>query len=194
MALTDTKKAKEFMAGAPDIKLKGDLRPIKMASAPDPMDERNNALENLADQYYGKPLRDLSPKEIELLEEALEEMTMKSAPSMKMASMDENEREFMRLVEEFMERGFSQQEAIDAAREEFDKKAMAYGGRAQYGLGSLVKSVKKAVKGVVKGVGKVAKSPLGLAAIGLGINQFGIPGIGLGKGFLNNLFTKGGTL
>ena len=104
MALTDTKKAKEFMAGAPDIKLKGDLRPMKMASDPDPMDE--------------------------------------------------NEREFMRLVEEFMERGFNQQEAIDAAREEFDKKAMAYGGRAQYGLGSLVKSIKKGVKGVVKGVKK----------------------------------------
>ena len=32
------------------------------------------------------------------------------------------------------------------------KEDMAYGGRAQYGLGSLVKSVKKAVKGVVKGV------------------------------------------
>jgi hypothetical protein len=69
-----------------------------------------------------------------------------------MASMDENEREFMRLVEEFMERGFNQQEAIDAAREEFDKKAMADGGRAQYGLGSLVKGVKKAVKGIVRGV------------------------------------------
>jgi len=119
MALTDTKKAKEFMAGAPDIKLKGDLRPMKMASAPDPMDERNNALENLADQYYGKPLKNLSPKEIELLEEALDEMTMKSAPSMMMA---------------------------------------ADGGRAQYGLGSLVKSVKKAVK-------KVAKSPIGKAAL-----------------------------
>ena len=26
MALTDTKKAKDFMAGAPDITLKGDLR------------------------------------------------------------------------------------------------------------------------------------------------------------------------
>ena len=144
MALTDTKKAKDFMAGAPDIKLKGDLRPKQ---------------------------------------------------DMQMASMDENEREFMRLVEEFMERGFSQQEAIDAAREEFDKKAMAYGGRAQYGLGSLVKSVKKAVKGVVKGVGKVAKSPLGLAAIGLGINRFGIPFTGgTGAGFLGNLFTKGGTL
>ena len=37
----------------------------KMASAPDPMDERNNALENLADSYFGKPLKDLSPKQIE---------------------------------------------------------------------------------------------------------------------------------
>ena len=55
----------------------------KFVSAPDPMDERNNALENLADQYYGKPLRDLSPREIELLEEALEEMTKKPiAPRM----------------------------------------------------------------------------------------------------------------
>jgi hypothetical protein len=27
MALTDTKKAKEFLAGAPNITLKGDLRP-----------------------------------------------------------------------------------------------------------------------------------------------------------------------
>jgi len=84
---------------------------------------------------------------------------------MKMASLDENEREFMRLIEEFMERGFSQQEAIDAAREEFDKKAMAYGGRAQYGLGSLVKKVGKAVKGVVKGAGKILKSPAGLLAL-----------------------------
>ena len=202
MALTDTKKAKEFMAGAPDIKLKGDLRlkasvdePFyrdnegdrdehsfrmfnkpykelnefeleefqeemmrlmnKFSSAPDPMDERNNALENLADQYYGKPLRDLTPREIELLEEALDEMTKKDAPSMMMA---------------------------------------ADGGRAQYGLGSLVKSVKKAVKGVVGGVKDVVKSPLGLAAIGLGINQFGLPFGGAGKGFLGNIFGKGGTL
>ena len=197
MALTNTKKAKEFMAGAPDIKLKGDLR--LQASAPDPMDERNNALENLANEYYRKPLKDLTPIEIELLEEALDEMTMKKAPSMKIASMDDDyEAEFMRLVGEFMEQGFSQQQAIDAARDELERlrsKFMADGGRAQYGLGSLVKSVKKAVKGVVKGVGKVAKSPLGLAAIGLGINRFGIPFTGgTGAGFLNNLFTKGGTL
>ena len=36
--------------------------------------------------------------------------------------------------------------------------------RQLYGLGSLVKSIGKAVKGAVKSVGKVAKSPLGLAA------------------------------
>jgi hypothetical protein len=35
---------------------------MKIASAPDPMDERNTALENLADSYFGKPLKDLTPK------------------------------------------------------------------------------------------------------------------------------------
>ena len=115
MALTDTKASKKFIAGAPDIILKGDFRRDK--------------------------------------------------PEMKMASMDENEREFMRLVEEFMERGFNQQEAIDAAREEFDKKAMAYGGRAQYGLGSFVKKIGKGIKGAVKGIGSILKSPAGLLAL-----------------------------
>ena len=59
---------------------------------------------------------------------------------MKMASMDENEREFMRLVEEFMERGFNQQEAIEAAKEEFDKKAMADGGRVEYQTGGITET------------------------------------------------------
>jgi len=49
--------------------------------------------------------------------------------NLKMASMEENEIEFMRLVEEFMERGFSQQEAIDSARDELERKAIAIGGR-----------------------------------------------------------------
>jgi len=48
--------------------------------------------------------------------------------------------------------------------------------REQYGLGSLVKGVKKAVKGVAKGVKKFAKSDLGKAA-GLAALAFGIPGI-----------------
>jgi len=42
--------------------------------------------------------------------------------------------------------------------------------RQMYGLGSLVKSVGKAVKGAVKGVADVAKSPLGLAALGIGLS------------------------
>jgi len=177
MALTDTKKAKDFMAGAPDIKLKGDLR--LQASAPDPMDERNNALENLANEYYRKPLKDLTPIEIELLEEALDEMTMKKAPSMKMASMDDDyEAEFMRLVGEFMEQGFSQQQAIEAARDELERlrsKFMAYGGRAQYGLGSIVRSVKKAVKGVTKGIKDFAKSDAGKLAL-LAAGAYGLGG------------------
>ena len=47
---------------------------------------------------------------------------------MMMASMDENEREFMRLVEEFMEAGFNQEEAIEAARDELERKSLAMGG------------------------------------------------------------------
>ena len=55
----------------------------KMASAPDPMDERNSMMEMLSERYYGKPLKDLTPKEIELLEEALDEMSKKPiAPRM----------------------------------------------------------------------------------------------------------------
>jgi len=53
----------------------------------------------------------------------------KEGMNMKMASMDENEREFMRLVEEFMERGFSQQEAIEEARDTLERKSIATGGR-----------------------------------------------------------------
>ena len=132
MAITNTSKSKEFIAGSSPIILKGDYRP-KIASAPDPMDERNNALENLANQYFNKSLKDLSPKEIELLEEALDEITKKNAPSMMMA---------------------------------------ADGGRAQYGLGSLVKSIGKAVKGVVRGV---KDNPL-LAAAALQFAPALIPG------------------
>jgi len=58
--------------------------------------------------------------------------------------------------------------------------------RQGYFLGKLVKGAKKVVKGIAGGAKGLLKSPLGLAAIGLGINQFGIPGIG-GKDFLSRL-------
>ena len=89
-----------------------------MASAPDPMDERNTVMENIAIKEFGKPLDQLSDDEIIQIEMMMEEMSMnkRKAPSIKMASMDDDyEQEFMKLVGEFMEQGFSQQEAIDAA-------------------------------------------------------------------------------
>jgi len=45
-----------------------------MASAPDPMDERNSMMENLAKEYFGKPLRLLNEKEIIQIEEMMDEM------------------------------------------------------------------------------------------------------------------------
>ena len=60
---------------------------------------------------------------------------------MKMASMDDDyEQEFMKLVGEFMEQGFSQQEAIDAARDELERKStkfMATGGRVGLQTGGI---------------------------------------------------------
>ena len=59
-----------------------------MASAPDPMDERNNMMETLSEKYYNKPLKDLTPKEIKALEEAFDDLVSrkkKEAPSIKLA-------------------------------------------------------------------------------------------------------------
>ena len=117
MAITNTTQAKDFTAGAPNIILKGDLRPkeekpMKMAG-PDYVIKR---MEDLLDLGYDY---DTAGK----------------------LAMDE-----------------------DAYREAMDKGPIddyAMGGRVNYGLGSLVKSVKKAVKGVVKGV---KKNPLLAAA------------------------------
>ena len=49
----------------------------KFTSAPDPMDERNSVMEMLSEQYYGKPLKDLTEDEFIDLEEALEDLTGK---------------------------------------------------------------------------------------------------------------------
>jgi len=55
---------------------------------------------------------------------------------------------------------------------------MALEPRQGYGLGKLVRKITRPIK-------KILKSPLGMAAIGTGINMFGIPGTGgFGKGFI----------
>ena len=98
MALTDTTASKKFIAGAPDIILKGDYRrekpEMKMASEPDIMDERNE----LSLRLFGKELKLLTPEEMDILDQEAE-----------------------RLMQKFM----------------------ADGGRAEYGLGSIVKGVKE---------------------------------------------------
>ena len=114
---------------------------IMMASNPDPMDERDQVLEMMAMQTFGKPLRDLSDDQIIELEEMFDDFissgqplpsdptkpinpfapkpTGPALPDKQMASMDDDYvQEFMRLVDEFMMDGFSQQEAIEAARDE----------------------------------------------------------------------------
>jgi len=72
---------------------------------------------------------DMSPEEFEDIKKMIGAPTdqasgIKSLKNKKMASMDENEEVFMRLVDDFMERGFSLQEAIEAAREEFENKSV----------------------------------------------------------------------
>jgi hypothetical protein len=58
-----------------------------MASAPDPMDERNSVMENLSRQFFNRPLKDLSDDEIIQIEEMMDEMTKKpkEAQSIKLA-------------------------------------------------------------------------------------------------------------
>ena len=66
--------------------------------------------------------------------------------NMKMASMDENEKELMRLVEEFMERGFSQQEAIEEAKDTLERKSIAVGGRVGLMGGAMPTGIMRANK------------------------------------------------
>ena len=149
MAITETIQAREFTAGAPDITLKGDLRPNQMmASAPDIMDDLNQ----LSQMLFGKNLDQLNDDEYDALQEA--------------------------------------------ARDN-----LAVGGRAEYGLGSLVKSIGKGIKGAVKGVArgvkKFAKSDLGKAAILAGLGAYAgglgpfanLKGAGFAKGLGGKLLS-----
>jgi hypothetical protein len=60
---------------------------MQMASAPDPMDERNTVMENIAMEEFGRPLKDLNEDQIRQIEEIMEEMTKidRGAPSITLA-------------------------------------------------------------------------------------------------------------
>jgi hypothetical protein len=79
------------MLGVPGEQASG-IRSIdkRMVSAPDPMDERNQVMEAIAREEFGKPLRLLNEEEIMQIEEMLLEMSMKrrKPKSIKMAEYD----------------------------------------------------------------------------------------------------------
>jgi hypothetical protein len=83
--------------------------------------------------YYSKTNPDASGAEIEefvrINSATGGRIGFANGKNMKMASMDENEKEFERLVDDFMERGFSLQEAIEEAKDTLERKSIATGGR-----------------------------------------------------------------
>jgi len=75
----------------------------KMASAPDPMDERNSMMETLSEKYYGKPLKDLTDDEIIELEEAFDDLVSKKQTAPRMMAQTGGITESRVLPPEFIE-------------------------------------------------------------------------------------------
>jgi len=96
---------------------------MQMASAPDPMDERNSMMENIAMQEFGKPLSDLSEEEIIEIELFMDEMSKrKNEPrNMNMASNDMNERLLEKIFDDLLEQGTDPKDAEIKAREIFNE-------------------------------------------------------------------------
>jgi len=113
---------------------------IKMASEPE--DEFELELGTVIKEYFDLKeqglIRDIS------IEEYIDKYLSKKrkSPNKMMASMEENEKEFMRLVEEFMEQGFNQQQAIEAARDTLERKSVAMGGPMRMGYADGMKDPK----------------------------------------------------
>ena len=79
----------------------------KMTSQPDPMDERNSMMENIAMEEFGKPLRLLNEEEIIQIEEMMDEMSKKrSKKNNLMAGMGNTMRLFERDFGGFDRAGF----------------------------------------------------------------------------------------
>jgi len=96
---------------------------MQMASAPDPMDERNSMMETIAMEEFGKPLSDLSEDEIIQIELFMEEMSKrKNEPrNMNMASNDMNERLLEKIFDDLLEQGTDPKDAEIKAREIFNE-------------------------------------------------------------------------
>jgi len=176
MGIEDIQISEELETNAPSIKYSGNEGPkspqqmeqMMMASAPDPMDERNSMMETIAMQEFGKPLSDLNEDEIIQIEIFMEEMDTYGSSSI----MDKYKRyiqemintgnkpldfeEFKKMIEE-SEKTIAKPLPNDPTKpvNPFapkptgpvlpDRQMAAYGGimgmdgRRQYGLGSSLK-------------------------------------------------------
>ena len=176
MAITDIDISETLEAGAPSIKYTGDMDPnMQMASASD------------AQQQEADKLWQLELKKMELDQDYLpeiidpEEMKVASDPSWE----DEWEQIYQNYKIKQIELG---QEFV--SKEEFMEdyqNNMASGGRVNFGLGSIFKSVGKAAKKAIKSpLGKAAL--LGLGAYGANAGWFGGGMKGWGAGLKSGLF------
>ena len=113
MAITNTSKSKEFIAGASPIILKGDLR-LK-ASVDEPFYRDNEGdRDDFSFRMFNKPYKELNPEELEEFQEEM--MRLMNKFSM---SDDANERALERIYEDLLEEGMSPEEAAKKARELF---------------------------------------------------------------------------
>ena len=157
MAITNTSKSKEFMAGASPIILKGDLRLKASVDNPFYRDDEGDRDEH-SYRMFNKPYKELNEGELE--DFRLEMMRLMNKFSSAPVPMDERNSMMESLSLRYYGKplkDLTEDEIIDL-EEAFDdlttkKNApsmmmAADGGRAQYGLGSLVKSIKKTAKKV----------------------------------------------
>ena len=86
-----------------DMRKKKVMEQKQMASAPDPMDERNSMLEILAERFYNKKLKDLTDDEYDNLIESLPDFDVKAKPSSRMMAQTGGITETRQLPPEFIE-------------------------------------------------------------------------------------------
>jgi hypothetical protein len=102
---------------------------MQMASAPDPMDERNMVMETIAMQEFGKPLSDLNEDEIIQIEIFMEEMDTYGSSSI----MDK----YKRYIQEMINTGNKPLDFEEFKKmiEESERNMAAFGGRMGYAEG-----------------------------------------------------------
>ena len=194
MAITDTKQAKEFEAGAPDIILKGDLRPNQMMAGSSRYQMILDELINEMEDRLGRPITNEEYDQLgrEAYDRLFESSVSKEKNEMMASGPDLTDSRNELALELFgKELKLLTEEEMDILNDEAQRlmqKFMADGGRVKYGLGSFVKSigkgVKSAVKGVARGVKSVAKSDLGKAALAAAALYYGGPKV---KGFFEGM-------